>query len=451
MTDTIVAVATPEGKGAISIIKMSGKNALNILKKLTKKQDFTSRYAYVCDVFSNDILLDKALALYFKAPYSFTGEDVCEIQCHGNPLLVHNILNACLNLGARLAKAGEFSKRAFLNHKMDLSEVEASAQIIACEEESTLNALARQLKGALKTFIEDARETLLKLLASSEVLIDYSEEDIPLDFIQEVEQNLGVQITRFKDLLDFSNMHASKAKGHALSIVGKPNAGKSSLLNAMLLEERALVSDIKGTTRDTIEEIIELHGHKVRLIDTAGIRETDDKIEQLGVQKSLKSLEICDIVLAVFDLSKPLEEEDIHIINTLNTSTPKPCIIVLNKNDLKLELDKERLRELLKIPCSFLETNTLDSSACLKELSQKISEFFPKIDIQNKLLLTSLAQKNALQNTISELENATNHLETLELFSYHILNAIESLNLLTRPYENAQMLDSMFSEFCLGK
>ncbi|WP_104747451.1 tRNA uridine-5-carboxymethylaminomethyl(34) synthesis GTPase MnmE [Helicobacter cetorum] len=450
MNDTIVAIATPLGKGAISIVKISGNNALNILKQLTKKQDFTPRYAYVCDIFSNDILLDKALALYFKTPYSFTGEDVCEIQCHGNPLLTQNILQACLNYGARLARPGEFSKKAFLNHKMDLSEIEASVALIECEEQSSLNALARQLKGELKTFIEDSRNALLKLLASSEVLIDYSEEDIPSDFLDEVSKSLETQIACFKDLLNFSNMHTSKAKGHALSIIGKPNAGKSSLLNAMLLEERALVSDIQGTTRDTIEEVIELQGHKVRLIDTAGIRETTDKIEQLGVEKSLKSLENCDIILSVFDISKPLEKEDFNLIDTLNR-TNKPCIIILNKNDLSPKLELETLKSHLKISYSLLETNTLNSRTCLKDLSQKISEFFPKLDTQNKLLLTSTAQKNALENAISELQNARNHLETLELFSYHILSAIESLNLLTRPYETSQMLDSMFSDFCLGK
>ncbi|AFI05197.1 tRNA uridine-5-carboxymethylaminomethyl(34) synthesis GTPase MnmE [Helicobacter cetorum] len=450
MNETIVAIATPLGKGAISIVKISGNNALSILKQLTKKQDFTPRYAYVCDIFSNDILLDKALALYFKAPYSFTGEDVCEIQCHGNPLLTQNILQVCLNYGARLAKPGEFSKRAFLNHKMDLSEVEASVQLILCEEQSSLNALARQLKGELKIFIEDARNTLLKLLASSEVLIDYSEEDIPSDFLDEVSISLEAQIACFKDLLDFSNAQRERSKGHALSIIGKPNAGKSSLLNAMLLEERALVSDIQGTTRDTIEEVIELEGHKVRLIDTAGIRETTDKIERLGVEKSLKSLENCDIILSVFDISKPLEKEDFNLIDTLNR-TNKPCIIILNKNDLSPKLELETLKSHLKISYSLLETNTLDTRTCLKDLSQKISEFFPKLDTQNKLLLTSTAQKNALENAINELQNAREHLETLELFSYHILSAIENLNALTRPYETSQMLDSMFSEFCLGK
>ncbi|PDX23062.1 tRNA uridine-5-carboxymethylaminomethyl(34) synthesis GTPase MnmE, partial [Helicobacter pylori] len=251
-------------------------------------------------------------------------------------------------------------------------------------------------------------------------------------------------------LLDFSNAQKQRNKGHALSIVGKPNAGKSSLLNAMLLEERALVSDIKGTTRDTIEEVIELQGHKVRLIDTAGIRESADEIECLGIEKSLKSLENCDIILGVFDLSKPLEKEDFNLMDTLNRAK-KPCIVVLNKNDLVPKLELEVLKSYLKIPYSLLETNTLNSKACLKDLSQKISEFFPKLDTQNKLLLTSLAQTTALENAIIELQNAKSHLETLELFSYHILSAIENLNLLTRPYETSQMLDSMFSEFCLGK
>ncbi len=218
----------------------------------------------------------------------------------------------------------------------------------------------------------------------------------------------------------------------------------------MLLEERALVSDIKGTTRDTIEEVIELQGHKVRLIDTAGIRESADEIERLGIEKSLKSLENCDIILSVFDLSKPLEKEDFTIITALNRAK-KPCIVVLNKNDLAPKLELEILKSHIQIPYFLLETNTLNSKACLKDLSQQISAFFPKLDTQNKLLLTSLAQKNALENAIIELQNAKNHLETLELFSYHILSAIENLNLLTRPYETNQMLDSMFSEFCLGK
>ena len=288
-TDTIAAIATAHGIGSIAIIRLSGSDALAIATKLTKKENFSPRYATLTNIYDkNNELLDEAIVIYFKAPFSFTAEDVVEFQCHGGVVVAELVLQACLDAGARLAEPGEFSKRAFFNGRIDLSKAEAIAQLIEAKSEDSAKILARQVKGELKEFIEEVREEIISVLAYSEVTIDYAEEDLPEDLIEQIQEKLNTLKEKLQKTLQASKARAGLMQGFKVAIVGKPNVGKSSLLNALLHYERAIVSDIAGTTRDTIEEQVRIGSHLIRIVDTAGIREANDTIEQIGIKRSKK-------------------------------------------------------------------------------------------------------------------------------------------------------------------
>jgi tRNA modification GTPase len=273
MNDTIAAIATANGVGSIAIIRLSGTKALEIAKKITKKENFTPRYATLSNVYDlQGTLIDESIILYFQAPFSFTAEDVVEIQCHGGFIVAQSILKTLLACGARLANPGEFSKRAFFNGRIDLSEAEAIAQLIEAKSEDAAKILARQMKGELKEFIEKIRDAIIHILAYSEVSIDYAEEDLPQDLVMQIEAKLRDLVDSLHKTLVASRSREGLMQGFRVAIVGKPNVGKSSLLNALLNYNRAIVSDIAGTTRDTIEEQVKIGTHLIRIVDTAGIR-----------------------------------------------------------------------------------------------------------------------------------------------------------------------------------
>ena len=332
---TITAISTPLGGGAVGIVRMSGSKSLEIIKTLSKKSDFTPRYATLTTLYDRDSeLLDEVIVIYFKAPYSYTREDVIEIQCHGGNMMVRRILEEVLHLGARLAENGEFTKRAFLNGRLDLSQAQAVAKLIEAKSIQAQKTLLKQLKGELSVFVEGARESLYEVLAYSEVMIDYSEEDIPEDTLSLLFAKIDVLYERFEKILLHSKARVGIFEGFSLCIVGKPNVGKSSLLNALLLYDRAIISNIAGTTRDTIEEILNIGSTQVRLIDTAGIRESEDEIESIGIARSKEAMEKSDIVLAVFDSSREFDEEDKKIIELLGEQGEKKIITIFNKSDL---------------------------------------------------------------------------------------------------------------------
>jgi len=281
--DTIVAVATANGIGSIAIIRLSGDEALSIAKKLSKKENFHNRQATLSSIYNTQSeLIDESIVIYFQGPHSFTAEDVVEIQCHGGYIVAQSILKAALKAGARLANAGEFSKRAFFNGRIDLSEAEAIAQLIEAKSEDAAKILASQMKGALKEFIEEVRDEIIHILAYSEVTIDYAEEDLPTDLVEQIQEKLNRLYNLLQKTLMASESRAGLMQGFRVAIVGKPNVGKSSLLNALLNYNRAIVSAIAGTTRDTIEEQVKIGTHLIRIVDTAGIREADDEIERIG-------------------------------------------------------------------------------------------------------------------------------------------------------------------------
>ncbi|WP_200762148.1 tRNA uridine-5-carboxymethylaminomethyl(34) synthesis GTPase MnmE [Nitrosophilus alvini] len=445
--DTIAAIATAHGIGSIAIVRVSGSNALPIAEKLSKKRDFKPRFATLATLYdSHDEIIDEAIIIYFKAPHSFTTEDVVEFQCHGGVVVANRILNEVLNLGARLANPGEFSKRAFLGGRIDLTEAEAIAKIIEARSEDAAKILARQLKGELKDFVENIREDLIRILAYTEVNIDYAEEDLPEDMIERIESQLKDIGEKLEKTVEASRRRAGLLEGFKVSIIGKPNAGKSSLLNALLSYERAIVSEIAGTTRDTIEESIKIGTHLARIVDTAGIREAKDEIEKIGIERSIRAIEESDIVIAMFDGSSKASSEDMKIIELLEKYEDKKDIIaVINKCDLKQKFD-ERLIEKF-------EPLKISAKKDIKPLVEKMEKILSTYSSTEEILLVSSRQIKAVEEASKAVLDAIEPLsrQELEIFAYHINDAIKAIASITRPMASSELLDKMFGEFCLGK
>ncbi|NPA66492.1 MAG: tRNA uridine-5-carboxymethylaminomethyl(34) synthesis GTPase MnmE [Epsilonproteobacteria bacterium] len=442
-TDTITAIATANGVGSISIVRVSGERALEIAKKLTCKTDFKPRYATLSNLYdTKNELIDEAIVLYFKAPYSFTAEDVVEFQCHGGMVVANLVLKAVLEAGARLAEPGEFSKRAFFNGRIDLSEAEAIAKLIEAKSEDAAKILAKQLKGELKEFIENVRDEIIHILAYSEVSIDYAEEDLPQDLIDQMRLKLQNLQKSLEKTLRASRAREGLMQGFKVAIVGKPNVGKSSLLNALLNYERAIVSDIAGTTRDTIEEEVRIGSHLIRIVDTAGIREADDEIERIGIERSKEAIEQSDIVLALFDQSRPFTQEDKEILQLLKNYPQKKIIYIQTKKDLPSAFEAELNFDL-----------SINAKSDVEELVKKLQELLDQTNTSEEVMLISQRQISAVENTIAYIKEAFLPLEDqeLEIFSFCLNHAVKELNSITRPFDNDEMLDKMFGSFCLGK
>ncbi|MEA3330664.1 MAG: tRNA uridine-5-carboxymethylaminomethyl(34) synthesis GTPase MnmE [Campylobacterota bacterium] len=443
--DTISAIATANGIGSIAIIRISGDRALDIAKALTKKDDFTPRYATLTNIYNQEnILIDEAIVIYFKAPFSFTAEPVVEIQCHGGFIVAQSILKATLTQGARLATAGEFSKRAFFNGRIDLSEAEAIAQLIEAKSEDAAKILASQMKGSLKEYIEKIRDDIIHILAYSEVTIDYAEEDLPEDLVNQIENRLKDVEKSLNSTLAASKQREGLMQGFKVAIVGKPNVGKSSLLNRLLNYNRAIVSEIAGTTRDTIEEQVKIGTHLIRIVDTAGIREASDEIERIGIERSLQAIQQSDIVVALFDSSREADREDEQILSLIDAhAIDKKVIYVKNKIDLKSEFSHAKI-------AFDLEINSKESVDSVVEV---LKEIMDRTNSSDEIMLISQRQILAVENTLKNIEEAFYPLETqeLEIFSFHLNEAVKEMASITRPFENDEMLDKMFGSFCLGK
>ncbi len=447
MNDTIAAVATAHGIGSISIIRLSGEDALHIANRLSKKITFMPRHATLTPLYNrSDELIDEAIVLYFKGPHSFTAEDIIEFQCHGGKIVAEQVLQAVLEEGARLAEPGEFSKRAFLNGRIDLTEAEAIAQLIEAKSEDAAKILAKQMKGELKGYVENIRDDLLNILAYSEVTIDYAEEDLPQDLIDQILERLDKLRMQLSDTLQASQSRAGLMQGFKVAIIGKPNVGKSSLLNALLNYKRAIVSDIAGTTRDTIEEEVKIGTHLIRMVDTAGIRNANDEIERIGIERSIEAIEQSDIVIALFDSSREFDEEDAKIVSLIEANkAEKSFITLLNKTDLEMRFDKEKIAEYSPIELSCKQS--------ARELITSLENIMDSKNVSDEMMLISARQINAVKKALYEIEEAKMPLEEqeLEIFSFHMNRAISEVSSITRPYEHSEMLDKMFGNFCLGK
>lgn len=446
LNETICAIASASKEGAISIVRLCGVEAYDIALKLSKKSSIHPRVAtlsYIYDNQSNPI--DSVIIIYFKGPNSFNGEDIVELQCHGGTVSASMILNRCLECGARLAEPGEFTKLAVINSKLTIDQAEAINQLILANSEKSAKYLAKHLQGSLKKMVDEMRASLIEALSFSEVCIDYADEDLPADTIDRLKN----KISKIADTLNYT-LKASIAReglfqGFKVSIIGKPNVGKSSLLNKILNFDRAIVSPVAGTTRDTIEEHIKIGGFSIRLVDTAGIRNTQDEIEKIGIEYSIKAFNDSEIVLALFDSSRELDEEDGEIIKLINSDEGKKIIVVFTKSDLKNVIDKSVFSKFQTIEYSQNE-QPIEIYRALEAVLDS------SYDFEGDLLINK-RQIDAAKNAYDEVRNSLEFLETLELefFSYHIKEAIIHISSITKPYDNEEMLDSMFKNFCLGK
>ncbi len=582
MSETIAAIATAHGIGGICIIRISGEEALSIALGLSHRSFLRPRYATLVNLFdASGEAFGEAILIYFKAPHSFTGEDVVEVQTHGGFTASSLALDAVLALGARIANPGEFSKRAFLNGKMDLSKAEAISDLINSRSQSAAKALARSLRGELADFVANLRGALVKTLAFVEVCIDYAEDDLPSDVLQNSQEMLSQNIASLEKITRISRSRKGLIEGFKVAIVGKPNVGKSSILNSMLSFSRAIVSDEAGTTRDLIEESLQIGTHLIRIVDTAGIRHGGSKLESIGISYSLRAASEADVILAVFDASREWDAEDAQILKILREQKGKKIIYVLNKCDLprKFHPSAEDLGEDLEafseknftaenpISENFTAENLKQSRTCdaslnscaqnlkAKNLKRDLSaqnststnsaptsqialansinlvgqnsaakaglvspnteratascaaENFTQDDSKqnsaNSIAPNSSAINSAKQNTqansiftpleisanegvdkiltalesylnsqnfdglmlsnerqilscesaLAALKNASERLACgeLELFAFEINRAIEAIARISRPFERDEILDEMFSNFCLGK
>ena len=456
--DTICAIATPIGEGGIAIIRISGEKALEIADKIfdpKSKKDikdmktYTMRYGTIVDLDTKDIIDDVILS-YMKGPRSYTGENVIEVNCHGGVVATNRVLNQIVKAGARMAEPGEFTKRAFLNGRIDLSQAEATMDIIKAKTELSMKSAMMQSKGALSKEIGELRKYLLNVLALIEYAVDFTEDDEDIvddDLIAQIKDSITKTITRINSLLKNADEGKIIRDGLNIVIVGKPNVGKSSLLNSLLREKRAIVTDIPGTTRDIIEEYINLDGIPIKITDTAGIRDTEDTVEKIGVERSKEKIEEADLVILMLDTSRALDDEDRVIIDAIND---KKYIALLNKVDLECKLSEEVITSL---------NRTIEISAKtgfgIENLKEEIKNLFFNGEIDSEsLIISNTRHKQALYRSLEDCNLALEKInlnEYLDLISIYITSAMRALGEITGDELEEDLLNKIFSEFCCGK
>ena len=454
---TIASISTAPGIGGIGIIRMSGEKSFEVLDKIfvaKNKQNIDEIKGYTIkygNIVEDGHIIDEVLVSYFKAPRSYTTENMCEINSHGGTVIVRKILELCLKNGAELAEPGEFTKRAFLNGRIDLAQAESVIDVINAKSDKEAKSGIKQLEGFLSKEIKEIKQEIMDVLVNIEVTIDYPEYDTPEVQQEELSgmlQSVGQRLIKLEK--SFDNGKIIK-EGIKTAIIGKPNAGKSSLLNAILKEDRAIVTDIAGTTRDTIEEFVTINGIPLKLIDTAGIREASDKVEKIGVEKSIKLAEEADLVIAIFDSSKQLTEEDIEILKLIEN---KKSIILLNKNDLNPVIS-ENDEKLKKASKNILKISALNKTG-IDELYEKISELFNlnEINLDNDILITNVRHKNIISKSLENVKKANETLNMnmpIDIITIYIKEILEDLGEITGEVVTEDIINEIFSKFCLGK
>ena len=452
---TIVAISTPPGNGGIGIVRMSGKEAFNIIEKIfvpknkSEIKGYSIKYGNIID--DNKNIIDEVLVSYFVSPKSYTTENMCEINTHGNNIILKKILELCIKNGANLAEPGEFTKRAFLNGRIDLSQAESVIDLINSKSEKEQKAAINQLEGYLSIEINKIKAKILDLMADIEASIDYPEYDIEERTSQDIIDESKNILNMLKKLENTFEAGKILRDGVNVAIVGRPNAGKSSLLNAILKEDRAIVTNIEGTTRDTIEEYVTIKGILFKLIDTAGIRKADNEIEKIGIDKSRKALNEADLVIAIFDSTKKLTDEDKEIIEFIKD---KNSIILLNKSDLENNILKEE-KIITDLNKKTIEISALEKTG-IEELYNSMVELFRinEINPENTSIITNVRHKEAIcsaENSIKKVEKTIKENIPIDITAIYFKEAIEELNKITGESVTEDIINEIFSKFCLGK
>lgn len=455
--DIIAAIATAPGEAGIGIVRVSGSGSLDIVEKIFsanrpgRKLSENVRKLIYGRIYDKEQLVDEVLVSYMKAPHTFTGEDIVEINCHGGYIPVKKILALLLENGARLAEPGEFTKRAFLSGRIDLSQAEAVIDVIKAKTQTSMQIAQNQLSGSLSQEVKNFRDILTMSLAKITVAIDFPEEDEPEITYEELATHLHFIQQGIKTLIQSFDQGKILRDGLRTVIVGRPNVGKSSLLNAILRESRAIVTEIAGTTRDMIEEYVNIGGIPLKIVDTAGIRHTEDVVEKIGVQRSVESIESADLCIMMLDSSQKLTIEDIDILERIKE---KKAIVLINKSDLTSVLSEEEIRRYIGekplIRISALERIGID------RLEREIEEmvYGGRLTVSNEVMITSLRHKDALEKAFSACEDALtglNNLLPLDILETDFRNIWDYLGLITGESVSEDLLDTIFREFCIGK
>ena len=453
--NTIAAISTPRGEGGIGIVRISGNHALEILGKIFKPKskknvedlrNFSINYGHLYD---GENLVDEVLVSIMKAPNTYTKEDIVEINCHGGFVITEKVLETVLKNGARISESGEFTRRAFLNGRLDLTQAEAVMDIIHGKTEKSVSLSLDQLRGDLKEQIGHLKKLVLDVAAHINVVLDYPEEGID----DPLPENLVGNLREVMDTTDILIKSYDKGKmikeGIKTAIVGKPNVGKSSILNSVLKEERAIVTHVAGTTRDVIEEVVNLKGIPLVLVDTAGIRKTDDLVENIGVEKSKQLIESADLILFVVDGSRVLDEEDMRIHEAIKA---EKVIGILNKIDIREDIDLSPLTKINK----WLEISAIKNQG-IDEMEEEIYNHIIEENVEDssqKVTITNIRHKSALEKTKQSIENIFETIENglpMDLMAVDIKGALDSLSEVTGEISSEDLLDHIFSNFCVGK
>ena len=477
--DTICALATANGIGAIGIIRVSGTESFKIVnqvfegKNLEKVDSHTVHYGFLVEnkeqrtknketdnrqpTTDNQEIIDEVMVSVFKAPKTFTAEDSVEISFHGSPFIAKRILEVLIKNGARMAKAGEFTMRAFMNGRIDLSQAESIADLIASENEASRKVALNQLKGGITQEISILRNDLLNFTSLIELELDFAEEDVEFadrTALKKLISNLKSQISNLISSFKYGN---AIKNGTAVAIIGKPNAGKSTLLNALLKEERAIVSNIAGTTRDTIEEILHIKGHAFRLIDTAGLRETLDEIEAIGVKKAKEKVSQAEILVYLVDAQTTDFAEDLETLQSLLRTDLKVIILATKMDEVlptKYKSIESVFRDSITHDFDFIEISAVENEN-IQDLKDELSSYIEQLKSEERnVVITNQRHFEALQkslDSVNKVEEAVNSNITTELLSYELRNALENLGEISGEFTNDEVLGNIFSKFCIGK
>ncbi|MBS6720625.1 MAG: tRNA uridine-5-carboxymethylaminomethyl(34) synthesis GTPase MnmE [Peptoniphilus harei] len=456
LNDTIAAISTAIGEAGIAIVRMSGEDSINIIDKIfvsaskIKMKDAENRKFMYGHIYDDDKKIDEVLVVKMKGPHSYTAEDIVEIHCHGGVVSVKRILNLILSKGARLAEKGEFTKRGFLNGRIDLTQAEAVIDLIKAKTDISFDLGLNQLSGALSEVLNKLKDELVSMQALIVANIDFPDEDIEDAAYNDLLDRSKKILDKIDNLLENSKNSRLLRDGINTVILGKPNVGKSSLLNGLLKYDRAIVTDIAGTTRDVIEDYINLDGVLLKISDTAGIRETDDEVEKIGVNIAREKLKDADLVIAIFDLSRDFDEDDKEILKLIEN---KKHIIILNKDDLEQKISDEEIEKYFKD--DYLRLSVMENESVVKVEKLIIDLFFDgELQISSDTVLSNLRHINALREAKKELLEVNESLNKrvfLDLIEVDLENVIAHISEITGTITTEDILDRVFSDFCIGK